>query len=191
MSNDIVVHDNTLESDLDKELQDFFSKVEWKYGSKSTGLSLPHLSKYFYSSKDLKGENVDDVHFQEECIEKVYQVIKTLIPTGSKIIRCYANAHTPGLEGRVHIDDRREGTTTVIYYPMMAWNVDWGGDTMFWDHINKEIIRAIIPKPNRIIVFSSNIWHSMRPLSRYCPMLRITLMFKFSHTDESFVGEPI
>jgi SM-20-related protein len=62
---------------------------------------------------------------------------------------------------------------------MKEWKIDWGGETIFWDRGKREIVKSILPKSNRLILFESNIWHGARPLSRYCSMLRITLMFKF------------
>lgn len=165
----VAIYDNLLDAKLNGDLQDFFEQVEWRFGSKSTNLALPHWSKYFDMSVINSG-----------CLHDLLQVVKSLVPPNSTLLRCYANAHTPFLEARVHVDDKHEGTYTVIYYPMKAWSVDWGGETVFWDHETKEIVKSIIPKSNRILVFPSHLWHSMRPISRYCPLLRVTLMFKFA-----------
>jgi SM-20-related protein len=41
-----------------------------------------------------------------------------------------------------------------------------------------DIVSAVYPKPNRFVVFSGNIPHVARGVSRTCPKLRITLMYK-------------
>ena len=177
-----------LDEELNTEIQDFFENVEWKYGEKSIKSmmkeALPHWTKYFFMDQTRNGVNMDDVVFDDQCIQKLYEKIKIDIEEynlGSecKLLRCYANGHTCGNDANIHYDDSRDDTITYIFYPIKGWNVDWGGETIFWDRTNREIIQSVIPKPNRMLIFSSKLWHGARPVSRYCSILRITLMFKF------------
>ena len=41
-----------------------------------------------------------------------------------------------------------------------------------------DIAHAVLPKPGRIVQFDGRILHAARGLSRICPAMRVTLMFK-------------
>jgi hypothetical protein len=67
---------------------------------------------------------------------------------------------------------------TVIYYPHPTWHPNWGGETVFFNQDRTGIIAPIYPRPNRLVIFAGNIPHVARGLSRTCPIMRNTLMFK-------------
>jgi len=94
-----------------------------------------------------------------------------------KVLRQYANGHTYGLGGGVHLDDQREGTYTLLYYPMPTWQPDWDGETIYQDQ-NGEILLAVKPAPNRAVLFDGRIPHAGRAPSRFYGGLRVTLAFK-------------
>lgn len=94
-----------------------------------------------------------------------------------RVVRQYANGHTYGLGGRPHADDPREGTFTLLYYPMPVWKPDWEGETLFYD-ARGEVIAGVKPAPNRAVFFDSRIPHSGRAPSRTCGALRVTLAYK-------------
>jgi 2OG-Fe(II) oxygenase superfamily len=93
------------------------------------------------------------------------------------VVRQYANGHTYGLGGRTHADDTRPGYFTLLCYPMLAWEPAWGGETVF-HRMNGEIALAVLPKPNRAVLFDSRIPHEGRAPSRDYAGLRVTLAFK-------------
>ena len=94
-----------------------------------------------------------------------------------RVIRQYANGHTYGLGGRTHVDDTQPGHYTLLYYPMPTWAPAWGGETVF-HRTNGEIALAVLPKPNRAVLFDSRIPHEGRAPSRDYGGLRVTLAFK-------------
>lgn len=101
------------------------------------------------------------------------------------LLRAYINGYTFGTDAYYHIDDKwiidKFGpdvlTETIIVYLNDTWNKDWGGETSI---VNSEddIEYSVLPKRNRVLVFDSNKFHSARPLSRTCPVLRSVLVFK-------------
>jgi len=99
--------------------------------------------------------------------------------TGSKlrVARQYANGHTFGQGGRPHVDDTREGTYTLLYYPMPEWRPEWEGETVFVN-ARGEHIGVIAPVPNRAVLFDSRIPHYGRAPSRHFAGLRVTVAFK-------------
>ncbi|HTQ98374.1 MAG TPA: 2OG-Fe(II) oxygenase [Candidatus Acidoferrum sp.] len=94
-----------------------------------------------------------------------------------RVVRQYANGHTYGQGGQPHRDDMREGTYTLLYYPMPEWRGEWEGETMFLGD-NHEVIAAVRPQPNRAVLFDSRILHYGKAPARSYSGLRITVAFK-------------
>ena len=99
-----------------------------------------------------------------------------------KVVRQYANGHTYGQGGQPHRDDSREGTFTLLYYPMLEWQPEWEGETLFFDD-RRQIIRSITPVPNSAILFDSRTLHAGRAPSRSYSGLRVTVAFKLESTE--------
>jgi len=97
---------------------------------------------------------------------------------GHRLIRCYANGHTYGCDGAGHTDAKEPHNYTSVYYPHKFWRPDWAGETVFFNPDKTDIIGCVYPKPNRMVVFDGRIPHVARGVSRICPALRVTLMFK-------------
>ena len=180
----ISVLDGFFPESLNKRVEEYFTTVEWKYGTKSVKTmmrdSLPHWSKYFCSAEDSgKGIPLNTVQFSEELIQTMFETLKPHLPPDAHLLRCYANGQTYGTDSKLHADDMRPNTFTVLYYPMETWRSDWAGETVFWNRETQELDTSIHPKSNRLVIFPSQYWHGARPVSRYCEELRITLMWKF------------
>lgn len=102
---------------------------------------------------------------------------ESLTGTSLRVLRQYANGHTYGLGGRTHVDAAEPDHFTLLYYPMPSWEPGWGGETVF--HRNSgEIALAVLPKPNRAVLFDARIPHEGRAPSRDYGGLRVTLAFK-------------
>jgi SM-20-related protein len=92
------------------------------------------------------------------------------------LLRCYLNCHTHGVEGYPHQDSTETGETTVLIYLNTEWKFAWGGETAF--ALNGDIVKSVLPKRGRIVMFPSEHWHCARPVSRICAEPRITLIYK-------------
>jgi SM-20-related protein len=73
-----------------------------------------------------------------------------------------------------------------------TWNCYWSGETVFFKNewvnnpadqsfYDNEIIKSVLPRKNRMVLFEGNIVHSVRPLSKTYKDLRLTLMFKLKN----------
>jgi SM-20-related protein len=111
---------------------------------------------------------------QPGCEEKIGRPLK--------VLRQYANGHTYGLGGGIHQDDRKEDTYTLLYYPMLGWENNWDGETVYQDQ-NGEVVLAVKPAPNRGILFDASIPHVERAPSRFYGGLRVTVAFKLIVAD--------
>ena len=142
----------------------------------ATGWAFGHGSKDHDTGRfwkmDLDGIGVFDsiwIQARERC--------EQLAGLSLKVIRQYANGHTYGLGGGVHVDDVRPGSYTLLYYPMAEWREEWEGETVFYDE-DGEVALAVRPRPNRAVLFDSRIRHVGRAPGRAFPGLRVTVAYK-------------
>lgn len=66
---------------------------------------------------------------------------------------------------------------TVLVYICPEWDVEWGGETLFFND-NDDCVFASTPKPGRTVIFHGAIKHVGRPPNRICYTPRYTLAFK-------------
>ena len=73
----------------------------------------------------------------------------------SNIKRCYYNCFRKGDNPRYHTDPGRK---TFMFYLNKEWNTSWGAPTKFKER-KYHLSKSVFPKPGRLIIFDSNIWH--------------------------------
>lgn len=162
------IQNNVAPLALQERMWALFLEPHWKYGShtdpQSPGIPFWHM--------DLTGLTPADEFWQlhQAACEK-------RVGHGLRVVRQYANGHTFGQGGRPHVDDRREGCFTLLYYPMLQWQHEWDGETVFFN-ADGEIVQAVHPRPNRAVLFDSRIIHAGRAPSRSCTTLRVTVAYK-------------
>jgi len=71
---------------------------------------------------------------------------------------------------------------TALWYLCERWDVEWGGETMFYD-AHDEVALAVVPRPGRLVIFDGAIKHAGRPPSRICHFPRYTFAIKFERTS--------
>lgn len=164
----------------------FLSSPGWAFGAYSD--PAPGASCYWY--KHFAGivrdgrEPSEPALFERQLklaapvIDRMWTKLQAGALAGHQLSRCYANGYPAGSEGGLHVNSNVASHFTTIYFPHTAWNPNFAGDTLFFNHTGTEIIAGIYPKPNRLVVFPGMIPHVARGISRLCPHLRITLMFK-------------
>ena len=126
----------------------------------------------------------------EQALEKcspelfaLWRCARPLLKRDYEIDLAYANGQTYGQSGEIHTDSDRPGDKTVLYYCNRHWQPDWQGETMFYVPDRTEIIRAVLPKPGRLVIFDANVPHAGRDPSRACPVMRVTIAFKLRALD--------
>lgn len=70
----------------------------------------------------------------------------------------YAAAMGPDACGTVHQDTDSPDALTFLYYANGFWKGRWSGETVFYDH-NLDAVAAVTPKPGRLVLFHSNLFH--------------------------------
>ena len=131
------------------------SKLKWSYEYQP--VTPPLINKHWYS----RGEN-----FIGELFKDLIGAIELKGLAGLK--SSYLLVHTHGLEQQAHYD---ACDFTMIYYPSIKWEPEWGGGTVIGDTLVQYI-------PNRLVMFSCNQLHQGQPISKQCFELRPIAVFQ-------------
>jgi SM-20-related protein len=105
--------------------------------------------------------------------------------------RAYTNVASYGDMLFSHTDclpDARE--LTALWYLCERWDVEWGGETMFFD-ASGDCIVAVTPRPGRLAVFDGAISHAGRPPNRVCFAPRYTFAIKFERVKVGPDDKPL
>jgi len=120
-------------------------------------------------------------------IVECWQLIKTKLGFPVRLYECSISANTFGTEGRIHQDidreDVRANHMTVLVFCNKKWDVNWAGETLFFNHAG-EISSAVMPAPGRVVIVAGDPLHVGRSVSRTCPTDRRVLVFKFWRVSE-------
>jgi SM-20-related protein len=176
----IIAKDGIIDSQKLKKCNAWLDQANWSYGWHSNK-NVPY-GHWNVDITKTPHQNTTDISTKlpSEFLEVWKDINKAVFNDKAVLIRCYSNKQTFGTEGYIHTDTQREQDQTVVVYMNEDWEADWGGETTFYNHDKTEIIDAILPKYGRVAVFSGNIPHCARAVTRICPKARTTLMFKAS-----------
>lgn len=166
--------------DLANDLLAELERGRWSHGWRSNS-----AMGYGHWNIDLaRGEtwNGLDVSARlQDPFARAWQFIRANVLPGHRLIRCYANAHTYGVEGYPHTDSIRPEDITIVAYMNRTWKREWAGETVIFEGDNT--VLAQLPAFNRALIFSGADLHCARGVTRICPELRRTLMFKCAPED--------
>jgi SM-20-related protein len=94
----------------------------------------------------------------------------------SVLLHCYLSGYMHGAQGYVHTDPCVDHYTALVYMND-RWEPDWAGETVFLDE-RDEIVKSVLPKKNRVVIVPAHFRCADRSVSKKCPVLRKTLIFK-------------
>jgi len=179
----IQIFDNILAEPLQMKVANFLETIPWQFGGTSdqTGKSYPYWYVHFAGIFKDQGKVLDysDDLGKFPVIADVWNCLKGKIFQDHTLVRCYPNAYPYGCEGTVHRDADDPRHYTAIFYPHAEWSLNWAGETMLFSlQQPPEVLATVVPRPNRLVVFQGIIPHVARGITRSCPVLRRTLMFK-------------
>lgn len=188
---DIQVYDGALTDALQGEVLAHLHEPGWAFGAYSD--ASPNASRYWYKhfagyvrdgqeARTAQGVE-DELAASSAVISAVWRQMKSGPLAGHSLTRCYANGYPAGSEGGLHLDSNVPDHFTAIYYPHTSWHPNFAGETVFFAADGSDIILSVYPKPNRLVVFPGVIPHVARGVSRTCPQLRVTLMFKTARSS--------
>lgn len=94
------------------------------------------------------------------------------------LLGVYANGQTFGQDTIIHRDNKARSGLTMVVFCNEHWSTSWGGELVFYDDTKENIIKAVLPKSRRVVIFDGSIPHSARSPSVKCDLVRMTLAFK-------------
>ena len=127
MKSRLDVYDNVLEDHFAEFIFLHMQDVYWKYDYHSDKTKVnKHWHVFCGETQEQAVEDGFDwlVQLWQTIFYKYDFKNKYTIQTFKRI---YMNAHTHGIEPHEHTDD---GDFTMIYYPRLDWEKDWGGGTV-------------------------------------------------------------
>jgi hypothetical protein len=95
-------------------------------------------------------------------------------------LRAYVNNAVYGDSYFAHRDSPEDSKdVTVLYYANLIWQLDWGGETIFYNDDNDAVL-AVSPRPGRLVVSRAAILHRATVPTRVCYEERLTIAYKLA-----------
>jgi SM-20-related protein len=179
----IEIWDDAVPSELQVQIAGLMDLNIWRYGWKASQeqTSYGFWHSHFGGDDDFKSSSCEHDLVGRPLIKPVLDLWRMLEAgplQGHVPVRAYANGHTFGGDGHLHRDHNEPGHYTTIYYAHPAWEPNWAGETVFFNQAQDDIIRAVYPKPGRLVHFPGYIMHAARSPGRECSALRAVVVLK-------------
>ncbi|GAB2575530.1 hypothetical protein ISP15_12835 [Dyella jejuensis] len=188
---EVLTYDDLVPDSLQQSLTHLIQQPIWRYGWRSNKRQDRFC---FWHAHFAGGDGSSRKSCEEELqqnpsagpVQELWKFLSTGLLKGHEPLRVYANSHTFGVEGYVHTDSSdEENYFTTLYYAHPVWRKNWSGETLFFSRHNDEIIRAVYPRPGRLVCFHGAIPHMAHAPSRECPELRVSVVIKTQLSAES------
>lgn len=187
----IQVLDNFYPQDIANQLLHYSNYLDWDL-TRTDGNGDHFWTKHLYGSEyKIEGYTEFVPHpIEQQDVAAAWEYFRSKYNVDHSLLHSvYCNGLTYGTEAHQHTDFNLLYGTTVVCYLCDEWNSHWSGATNFYTgtyspnfadavYYENEIIKSVLPKHNRVVVFDGNIIHSVAPLSKSCKNFRVTLMFK-------------
>ena len=99
---------------------------------------------------------------------------------GYEIIQARVNLSTLHDKNRFHCDAAGSNDVrTILYYPNMTWNIEWGGYTMFTNQNMSKLEYCSFYIPGRVILFDGTIPHCISAPSPSAPTYRFSFVIQY------------
>lgn len=128
--------------------------------------SLPYMEEGLFLEGGSGYYRIDFKNTEHNIFHDILDKIQNhpLIQNEYFLVGAGRNSYKIGDTAGLHQD---EGDLTALVYGNSEWHINWGSETIFTDGLspNSDIIKSVIPKPGRLVIFDSKIPHTGRPPS--------------------------
>lgn len=185
VSKQVFVHDASIdESILSKVTRFFENQVRWAYGwPQGTDDPFSHWNIDFLGAPLKSQEHIESQLLgnpEQAAIAGVWNSLKAGPMFGHYLLRCYANAHTYGVEGYPHtdtVDASQVNNYTAVVYLNPVWKKQWAGELVLFNP-EGDTVAAVLPRGGRVAMIPGEMVHAARGVSRQCPAVRVCIAFK-------------
>tara|TARA_R110002020_G_scaffold467963_1_gene691888 strand:- start:238 stop:780 length:543 start_codon:yes stop_codon:yes gene_type:complete len=173
---DINVYDNFLAaSHMDTIygfLQNAYYRIGWHDTQQPQHRAFPNLHSKFTP------EGVKSLNILNPVLEK----FKDTHITKDNYKQCIINLTKPLDVNFIHTHPYNE--IVALYYCNPTWDVEWGGETLFYADNRKDIRFANPYTPNRLIIFNGDISHTIKSQNLLGPSYRFSISLFFNKGPE-------
>jgi|TARA_R110000824_G_scaffold67074_1_gene173758 Rps23 Pro-64 3,4-dihydroxylase Tpa1-like proline 4-hydroxylase len=133
----------------------------------------------WYDSDEPQHKAYPNIHSQYsfEDLQKL-RILDTIIKKAKNkniiadnYFRCMINLTKPMDVNFIHT---HPDEIVALYYSNLTWNPEWGGETLFYKDNKKDILLSSPYVPNRLIIFSGTIPHTIKSQNLLGPSYRFT-----------------
>lgn len=167
----IRVYDDLVAMPVVQELTTVFKKA----GFARTEVARPETGNYRHWVAEISLSTIEQIPVHQATMDAAHDFDPLV---RYRIYRSYCNYAAYGDMLFTHTDCRpEESDLTALWYIAPEWNVEWGGETLFYNaKMDAEVV--VSPRPGRLVIFDGRIPHVGRPPNRICYAPRFTLAFK-------------
>lgn len=165
------VYDDLVALPVMQELTTVFKKA----GFARTEVARPETGNYRHWVAEISLNTVEQIPVHQATMDAARDFDPLV---RYRIYRSYCNYAAYGDMLFTHTDCRpEEKDLTALWYIAPEWDVEWGGETLFYNaQMDAEVV--VSPRPGRLVIFDGRIPHVGRPPNRICYAPRFTLAFK-------------
>lgn len=181
---DICVIDDAVTAEEQHLLSEQLNSACWRYGwpINDAPFARPCWHSFIVGSQRVERQSSETElvdHPRWGFLSAFWSRVKDAQMPTATLLGVYANGQTFGQDSPIHRDNKaNEKGFTLVVFCNDHWATSWGGELVFYDHQKENIIKAVLPKPGRIVIFNGHVPHSARSPSAGCDRLRMTLAFK-------------
>jgi SM-20-related protein len=182
--NDICVVDEVVTAEEQQRIGCLLKSSIWRFGwpINDAYFSRPCWHSFIVGSRRVERQSSEDElrsHPEWAVLHDIWMRVKAIHMPQATLLGVYANGQTFGQDSPIHRDNRPSETgKTVVLFCNEHWATCWGGELVFYDHQKQYIIKSILPKPGRAVIFNGHVPHSARSPAVNCDQLRVTIAFK-------------
>ncbi len=168
------------------EYNDISFNKEERYNKKTYGIA--HMDQHWTLS--LNGDQMLSWETEELGVYNLWKIIRKHLDEQFKnmtldIADCYVTGYTHGMTSLPSVSPN--SVWTILYYVNPLWEIEWGGQTVFYKGTDNtgtklkdeepDVIKSIYPKPGRFVFFNGAIPYAETPPNNLFPGLKTTLKF--------------
>lgn len=175
---DIAVYDDVCPPELLIQVLEIMKARGFNFGWHSSKREeFSHWNLNFGGSKKERYDAYDKLPAPVQMIWDELRSNGAILRGNYRVIRSYVNAMVYGTEGYIHTDSQVETDLSICIYLNPEWHPEWAGEVVCFDQ-DGEIVKAVLPRFGRAVIFPGAMEHAARGVSRICPEARYVLVFK-------------
>lgn len=181
---DVQIIDGAIDVNEQRQIVEQFKSAVWRFGwpRNDAVFSRPCWHIFIAGSRRPEGQSCEEElrdSTEWGFLAPIWARVKRTFLPEATLLGVYANGQTLGQDSPIHRDNKPgEVGTTVIMFCNGYWASCWGGELVFYNNSKADVVKAVLPKPGRVVLFNGHMPHGAHAPSIMCDQLRVTVAFK-------------